>query len=1458
MSDPLRLPAARDARRAPATGSLLAGPTAKAEAIAGSDMAAMVSEFDWAATPLGPADEWPQSLKSAVRLILGSRYPMFIWWGPQLVAIYNDAYVDVLGPRHPWALGRGARETWAELWDVLGPQGEAVMQHGASTWNDRVLLVMERKGFVEETYFTFSYSPCFNDQGEVGGVFCTCTEETGRVLGERRLKSLGELATAVLDSRNAQDTCARAARALADNTHDLPFVQFYLQDSAHTARLVAGSGAHDPLLAAPEVSLLDPGAHWPFHAVAASREPQLVGDIELRAHVPAGPWPEPVQDALVLPMPSPTPGGPGGFMVAGLNPRRPLDADYRAWLVLVAQQVASAVADARSFEEEQMRARALAELDRAKTTFFSNVSHELRTPLALMLGPVGELLQDPALDEGTQHSLALVHRNGRRLQRLVNTLLDFSRIEAGRMQARFQPLDLAGFTAELASFFDSAAGKAGLDLDIRCEPLTAPVYVDRTMWERIVFNLLSNAIKYTLHGRISVRLGPTPTGARLEVADTGVGIPPEALGRVFERFYRVEGAPGRSIEGTGIGLALVAELVRMHGGTVQVESRLGEGSVFTVDLRAGFEHLPSGHVVHEPARAAASPQGWLDEVESWLGAESPQDAGLPPEAGISEPAPLFEPRTPGERGLVLLVDDNPDMRTYLSRLLGREHDVCVASDGWQALQSIGEQKPDLVVTDMMMARMDGFELLRRLREDAATATLPVIMISANAAEDARVRALEAGADDFLVKPFHARELLARVSGTMRLTQVRRDAMQREQELRAEVENVLESIAEGFVAVDADWRFTYVNRAAESIYGRSREQLIGRELWEVFPEAASSRFQEPFRRAMLERTPVTAEGPYNELSGWFEINVYPVASGGLAFYFRDVLQTRLMERSIRQSEAQQRFLSEFGTLMQRIEDPEQVLDEAVRALGEHLQADRCVWALVDEDEDTTEFLGEFRREDMPSLLGRMRLSDLGSENVRLYRAGRPFVVHDIDSDERIAPGRERYRAAKTLATISAGILRGRRIVAGVGVHQREPRHWTESEVQLVQAAAQRCWEAFERAKVQRRQREDAEALAQAHAALQQVERRKDQFIATLAHELRNPLAPLRNGVQLLALGGGPDGGARVQAMMRRQIDQLVRLVDDLLEVSRITSGKVVLQRTRLPLHEVLTGAADSSRPVVEAARHSLHVDVDGTAGLYVDGDAMRLGQVFANLLNNAAKYTEPGGHIAMSAWREGEEAVVQVQDNGMGLAPDMLEEVFQPFVQADRSASRAQGGLGIGLSIVRSLVELHGGRVRARSEGLGRGCTFEVRLPVAHGSLQAPQPNLPGGGSRTPLPEGPSVLVVDDNRDAADSLGYMLEMMGARTRVVYGGPDALAAVEAEAPALVLLDLGMPGMDGYQVVRRLAGHPKRDRMHIVALTGWGQAEDRQRTREAGFDEHLVKPAELDKLEALVARVAAPAAA
>jgi PAS domain S-box-containing protein len=1384
MSESLR----HDGLRADA--ALLSGPTARAQAIAASDMAATLAGFDWEATPLGPAGQWPAALRCAVRLLLGLRTPAALWWGPQLVAVYNDAAAELLGPRHPWALGRSARLAWAERWDVLGPQAEAVLREGSAAACGRLCLPGDAASAVPERWVRFDLSPCFDDAGAVAGVLCQCADETAQVLEGRRQQALQVLWTALPgtdgEADPAEAACARAAAALAGEGEDLAFALLYRADGGQA--WLAGAAGRVPAALAPARQPLD-GGPWPLAAVAASGAPRRVPG--LQAAPGAGGEAAP-SEALVLPV-----GAAGepplGFLVAAPQPWRALHDEDIAWLRQAAGLVGAALAMARSAGQERLRAQALAELDRARSGFFASVSQELRTPLSLVLGPLQEVLADPQVDVRARGALLLAQRNGRRLQRLMDALLDFSRLEAGRLQARFRPVDLAACTTQLASFFAAAARRAGLALEIDCPPLPQPVYVDLALWERIVFNLLSNAIKYTPTGRIAVRLRAGAGGARLEVRDTGLGIPQGSLPRVFERFYRVEGVQGRSIEGTGIGLAVVAELARLHGAQPRVESRLGEGSCFSLELPFGRAHLPAAQVDEAPAPLARpQPEGWLEEVESWL----------QPDEAIAAPA-LHEPVPAGawgnRRGRVLVVDDCADMRSWLARLVGREHEVRAVADGWQALQAIADDAPDLVLTDASMPGMDGVALLQRLRADAGTATLPVIVLSSQTSESARLQALDAGADDVLLKPFHGPELLARIAGLLRLAQVRRDAMAREQALRAELEQVIESIGEGFVAVDAQWRFSCVNAAAEKILGRPREALLGRNWWELFDRPGGAPFESAFRRAMHERQAVTVEGPYDPLAGWFEVRACPVATGGLSFAFRDVLQARLMEQALRDSEQRLREMAEAMPQIVYVTSP----DGRIEYINRQWQAyTGC---------------GGARLEDLQALVHADDLPPLLQDWQRVAATGEPLTA-----EFRLLGADGVYRWFLTRA---------------VAVRDSQGRiaRWYGTSTDVDDS------------------RRNAEALAQAHAALQQVERRKDQFIATLAHELRNPLAPLRNGVQLLALGGGPDGGARVQAMMRRQIDQLVRLVDDLLEVSRITSGKVVLQRGPLELADVLHAAAETARPVVETARHSLHVDVDDLAGWQVDGDALRLSQVFANLLNNAAKYTEPGGHIGLRGRIEGGQALVEVQDTGVGLAPDMLDEVFQPFVQVDRSASRAQGGLGIGLSIVRSLVELHGGAVRARSEGIGRGSSFEVRLPLLPREPARVLPGAPAPACAPRALHGPSVLVVDDNRDAADSLGYMLEMMGARVRVVYGGPDAVAAAEAEAPDLVLLDLGMPGMDGFQVVRRLAEHPARGRMQVVALTGWGQSEDRQRTREAGFDEHLVKPADLDTLEALLARAA-----
>lgn len=356
------------------------------------------------------------------------------------------------------------------------------------------------------------------------------------------------------------------------------------------------------------------------------------------------------------------------------------------------------------------------------------------------------------------------------------------------------------------------------------------------------------------------------------------------------------------------------------------------------------------------------------------------------------------------------------------------------------------------------------------------------------------------------------------------------------------------------------------------------------------------------------------------------------------------------------------------------------------------------------------------------------------------------------------------------------------------------------------------------------------------ALKEADRRKDEFLATLAHELRNPLAPIRTGLELLRLAPrDPAAAARALDSMDRQLAHLVRLVDDLLDVSRISRGKVDLRRERVTVQAVVEQAVEASRPHLEAAGHALSVRV-GEDPLWLDGDLTRLVQVVSNLLHNAAKYTPRGGRIDVSAAIEDGRAVLRVRDDGMGIPAAMLPRVFDLFTQVDRTLERAQGGLGIGLSLARRLVEMHGGTVEAHSEGLGRGSTFTVRLPLAAAEPISTAPQGRRGAART---EARRVLVVDDNDDAAEMLAMVLELGGHEPRTAHDGPEALETARAFRPEVVFLDIGLPGMDGFEVARRLRQEPGLEGAVLVALTGWGSEEDRKRTREAGFDFHLTKP-------------------
>jgi signal transduction histidine kinase len=517
-----------------------------------------------------------------------------------------------------------------------------------------------------------------------------------------------------------------------------------------------------------------------------------------------------IPTSFVLPVRVAGVDAPLGFLIVGASPRLPLDDAYLAFVEMLGGAATAALGNARAYEVERRRAEALAEIDRAKTTFFSNVSHEFRTPLTLLLGPVEDLLAGArgSLPATARDELEVVHRNAMRLLKLVNALLDFSRIEAGRAQAVFEPTDLPALTRDLASAFRSAAERAGIRLVVQAEPLAAPVLVDRDMWEKIVLNLLSNAFKFTHAGEIRVSLRSAGDVAELAVQDTGIGIPASEFGRVFQRFHRVQGAQGRTHEGSGIGLALVHDLAKLHGGSVEVQSVAGEGSTFFVRVPLGGGHQAAAPQAARTGRAEA----FVQEALRWL----PDDAPATRPAG-----------TGGARPRILLADDNADMRDYVRRLLEPRYEVTAVTNGEEALQVARQAHPDLVLSDVMMPVIDGIELVRRLRADEALRTVPVILLSARAGEDETASGLELGADDYLTKPFAARELLARVQGQLKMAALRREAAGHEAraaslaEQQAWLEQVLDRIPAPTLLVDrGSGKFTFANRAAQQIAGGS--------------------------------------------------------------------------------------------------------------------------------------------------------------------------------------------------------------------------------------------------------------------------------------------------------------------------------------------------------------------------------------------------------------------------------------------------------------------------------------------------------------------------------------------------------------------------------------------------------------------------------------------------------------
>ncbi|MBN3891488.1 MAG: response regulator [Nostoc sp. JL31] len=1388
--------------------------------IGGGEMGARMREKDWSKTSLGPTQHWPQSLKTAVRIMLTSRQPMFVWWGEELINLYNDAYKTIIGGKHPEALGQPASYVWREIWDQVGPRAESAMLKNEGTYDEALLLIMERNGYPEETYYTFSYSPVPNDQGDTGGIICANTEDTQRIISERQLALLRELAARTADARTFDEACTLSVSCLESNPYDLPFAMIYLVDPDKQQVFLAGTcriGQNH--VAVPETVALDADGVWPFAEVIGTHQAKLISGLEMSfSSLPCGVWQRSPHQAIAVPIAPSGQTGKAGILIAGLNPFRLFDDNYKGFIDLVAAQIAASIANAQAYEEERKRAEALAEIDRAKTVFFSNVSHEFRTPLTLMLGPLEDTLTTCAtlLPAKEREQLEMVQRNGLRLLKLVNSLLDFSRIEAGRVQASYEATNLATFTAELASVFRSAVERAGMQLSVNCPSLPAPVYVDREMWEKIVLNLLSNAFKFTMVGEIAVSLQWSNDHIEFAVKDTGIGIPAEEIPHLFERFHRVKGAQGRTFEGSGIGLSLVQELVQMHGGTVDVTSLLGAGSCFTVSIPTGYAHLPPDRI-SAPRTLASTALGarpYLEEALRWLPGEEnrEQGTGNREESYLS---PLTYHLSPSP-ARILLVDDNADMRDYVNRLLSQQYEVEAVPDGLTALESARGRVPDLVLTDVMMPGLDGFGLLQALRADPQTQKVPIILLSARAGEEARVEGLEAGADDYLIKPFSARELLARVEAALKMARLRQEAMEREQGLRIEaevakahLETVIAGIQDQFFVLDREWRYTFVNQQVAEIVGIPKEELLGRIIWEVFPDMVQSEFDTEVHRAKAQNTVVQFEYFYVPWQRWFENRVYPFAEG-VSIFVTEISDRKQAEKALRESEEKFRNMADNAPFMVWVTDTNSY----------------CTYL----SQSWYDFTGQ--NEEMGlgfGWLNAVHPEDYNDASNAFLEATSSCLAFRMEYRLRRQDGK--YRSCIDAANPWFGV-------------DGQFKGYIGSVIDITERKV---------AEAERDRLLELEQAARTEA--ERANRIKDEFLAVLSHELRSPLNPILGWARLLQTREF-DAVALKKAIatIERNAQLQAQLIEDLLDVSRILQGKLNLKMLPVNLVLVIEGGLETVRLAAEAKNIQIQTMLDASFG-QVLGDSSRLQQVIWNLLSNAVKFTPEGGKIDIQLECVDAQAEITVSDTGKGISPEFLPYVFEYFRQADGTTTRKFGGLGLGLAIVRHLIELHGGTIQAESLGEGQGAIFRVRLPLIKKDLTPKQDINIAALNPSPPTEilaGIQILVVDDDDDTRDFHTFVLEQAGAMVTAVTSAKEALQVLAESEPDMLLSDIGMPEIDGYMLMRQIKALQANQAKQIpaIALTAYAGEINQQQALESGFQKHLSKPVEPDELVKAIA--------